>query len=1126
MKNTLQAMAGKAMARRRSTGHLGFTSITICAALLAGCGGGGSDAPANQQGQVNTSGTTSGMQAHVLAAAVSTTAAPYVTDAMSDNLAGVQAPAIGDWDISRLYYRPNLMGVVRYVDSNTGQDIEASAGGGTMAKPWKTLSFARSRLAGVNMLLLRCGGIWRDHLNMDKPPAGLVVGGYDVEATSPTTLKACMGDKRPLILGSNALTPSMWQQAGLADATIYKYPLTDKSEQAPGAMFYMGRPMLKARWPNIVGPDANWPREGGVIGKEFATVDPILGDNGKPALYKDRFKIKQADVANIKSKVKDITKDLIGTTVHVHTEAWLIESAKIKSFDEATGIVILEGFFNFWGDRTEKLADGKEVPVKGFENAIQPNSGYILEGKDWMLDAPGEWVLMPSFSTESVPYILAKLPLNGAGQAQDPRTLAKPTPTMTAAPLEIAVRNVGVNPVQAGAKMQIERVQVERVNQIGIHADQTPGIVIKDVTVRHAPIGIFVSRDRKDKALVAGPNIQHSLVQYTSYAGISAVNFKDTVVTYNQALDTGIYTSAQGFEQAPSIGATGAIHVNGEGALVEHNLVNRASNAGIIVQNSFLPEHGLIGVRIQHNTVRRPCVRVTDCGGIYISGYFADIKPDNVFPTTEETYYQDPDHYKNTSPKPRGATINNNVVYNAASNMDGKYGTVRDGAVGIYLDALSARATVRDNLISATETGIKLHNAYDNLVTGNTVRNVTYTSLQAAQSDIEDLTKNVMWGNTVENNHFYSQRTMTGESTLPTDGLLGLKDQKVFAQQWGRSIDPDGVHAKELFTEIDTGWNIWGRLRPANVSRNNDVLTTAGPNGNSWHTAQNGSVTALVQSAGAVWTSGVGTIPPQLTLQAWQEMATSNDTVQPTPVSFKIFTATGTSDVALTSWGYYRAPNGVGSSVNLGATCPSTQTSCMQLVSAAVDGKTVDHLLGNFAPVTIDTADNLYLVRYTAETGAGGAIPTAVVRQANSPWANLGMYTPTNTVLKSGQVMLVEQFFRFKQSEQTPALAFQALPQAGQVNPAVYFGQVSLTKVPYQGLSLLTPSTLRGLTRHVLNPTSQPISVSACEKLGWPSGCTVLNEQGQAMTWPISVPARGGVFLMRRDDTWMQLTGS
>ncbi|HEX5356976.1 MAG TPA: right-handed parallel beta-helix repeat-containing protein [Aquabacterium sp.] len=1114
------AVAAKATGRSRAHGKIAIGSLTILAALLTGCGGGGSsDSPANQQGSTGAAEVSSSSQGRAQAAAVLTTSAtePYVTDAMSDARAGIQTQAIADWDTSRLYYRPTIKGTVRYVDSNTGQDVEASAGGGTMAKPWKTLNYASLRLGGVNMLLLRCGSIWRESLILNKPPAGLVVGAYDADAATPTTLKACAGDKRPVILGANALTPGLWQPAGLADATIYQYPLTTTSEQNLDGMYYMGRPMLKARWPNIVGPDANWPREGGVIGKEFAVVDAILGSDGKPVLYRDRFKLKPADLADIKSKVKDIDKDLIGATVHVHTEAWLLESAKVIGFDKDTGIVTLGEFFNFWGARL----DENKKPVTGFENAIQPNSGYLLEGKDWMLDTPGEW-LVTKHPTTGSSILLAKLPLNGAGQAQDPRNLAKPTPTMAVAPLEIAVRDVGVNPILSGAKIQIERLQVERVKRVGIHADQTPGAVIKDVTVRHAPIGILASRDKADPTLVAGPNIQHALVQNTSYAGISVVNFENTVVAYNQVLDTGLYTSAQGFEQAPAQGAVSGIHVNGKGALVERNLVNRASNAGIIVQNSFLPQFGLIGVRIQHNTVRRPCVRVTDCGGIYVSGYFKDATA-ATFPVTEETYYLE--RYRDVSPKPRGAEINNNHVYNAASNMDGKYGKVRDGAVGIYLDALSARATVRDNLISGTETGIKLHNAYDNLITGNTVRNVTYTSLQAAQSDIDTFDKNVMWGNTVEHNHFYSHRTMTGETSLPTDGSLGLKDQKVFAQQWGRSIDPDGNRTKELFTEIDTGWEKWGK-KPGNVSRNNDVLTTAGPNGNSWHTAQNGSVTALVQSAGAVWTSGVGTIPPQLTLQAWQEMTTSNDTVQPTAVSFKVFTTTGTSDVALTSWGYYLAPNGVGNSVNLGATCPSTQTSCMRLVSAAVDGKTVDHLHGKLAPVTIDPTDNLYLVRYTAETGAGGAIPTAVVRQANGPWANLGMYTPLDTVLKSGQVMRVEQFFRFKQSEQAPALALQALPQAGQINPEVFFGQVSLTKVPYQGLSLLTPATLRSMTRHVLNPSSQPISVNSCEKLGWPTGCTALNEQGQALSWPISVPARGSVYLLRRDDTWMQFVGT
>lgn len=1087
------AVAAKATARSRAHGKIAIGSLTILAALLAGCGGGGSsDNPANQQGTAGATEVSSSSQGRAQAAAVVAASAtePYVTDAMSDARAGIQTQAIADWDTSRLYYRPTIKGVVRYVDSNTGQDVETSAGGGTMAKPWKTLSYAAARLGGVNMLLLRCGSIWRESLFLNKPPAGLVVGAYDADAATPTTLKVCTGDKRPVILGANALTPGLWQPAGMADATIYQYPLTTTPEQKMDGMYYMGRPMLKARWPNLVGPDTNWPREGGVVGKEFALVAELKDSEGK--LYRDRFKLTQTDLDQLKDK------DLIGATVHVRTQAWLIESAKVVGFDKVTGVVTLGEFFDYWGAR--KVAD---QPVKGFANDIIANSGYILEGKDWMLDAPGEWLLTQA-ATNSQPIILAKLPLNGAGQAQDPRKLATPKPTMAIAPLEIAVRDVGVHAWIPAGKIQIERVQVERLKRMGIYAENSPGTTIKDVTVRHAPIGIFASRDRADKTRITGPNIQRALVQYASHAGISAVNHVDTVISHNQVLDTGIYTSAQGFEQAPAPGSISAIHVNGEGALVERNLVNRTSNAGIIVQNSFLPDSGLARVSIQHNTVRRPCVRVTDCGGIYISGY----NPNGELGYPKENPTQ-------------GALISNNLVYNAFSNLDGNYSKGRDGAVGIYLDALSAYAIVRDNHVSGTETGIKLHDAYANVVSGNTVRNVTHTSLQAGQSRPE----NVMWGNTVENNHFYSHRTMTGEGTLPGSGALGLRDQMAFAQQWGRGNDPDGATTAGLFQPIVTEKAEWGTAR-ANVSRNNDVLTTAGPNGNSWHIAQNGTVFGLTQSAGAVWTRGVGSIPPQMSLQEWQAMTGANDTVLPTSLAFKTFTTTGATEVPLTPWGSYLAPSGSGS-VQYDVPCPSTRSlpTPQALCTRFVAGTSADYLFSKPTAFTIDTADNLYLARYTVETGPGGANPRAFVRQFRSPWTNLGLNTP-NTTLMSGQVMRVEQFFRFTQSETEAVLALYAMPLTGQVNPEVFYGQVSLTKVPYQGLSLLTTSTLRSMTRHVLNPTTQPISLTSCDKLGWPAGCTVLNEQGQALTWPISVPARGSVFLLRRDDNWMQFAGS
>src|SRR5690606_12028008 len=152
----------------------------------------------------------------------------------------------------------------------------------------------------------------------------------------------------------------------------------------------------------------------------------------------------------------------------------------------------------------------------------------------------------------------------------------------------------------------------------------------------------------------------------------------------NHVKDTGL----GGRAQMPDA----AIVAEGKGASITSNFVERAANPGIRFVN-------LPGTVVQGNTVVSPCIRATDCGGIYT--WTSDS------PARAATRFQ------------ATTVVENNVVVGSRSNLECVGGSLKSMATGIYLDEMSSGVTVRHNAVAGSELGIYLHNAQFNLIPDN-----------------------------------------------------------------------------------------------------------------------------------------------------------------------------------------------------------------------------------------------------------------------------------------------------------------------------------------------------------------------------------------------------------------------
>lgn len=536
-----------------------------------------------------------------------------------------------------------------YFDSALGNDTNA----GTLEAPFRSFApIAGLKLAPGDALLLRCGSVWRSTLELtttQAPNGGVVIGGYG----------DCSATRRPIIRASDWVSNVGWTLAGDPKGPIHTRPWTTGAQR----LFLNGIPLTPARYPNFGG-----------IGAEFALVASVSLADARTA-----FTVSAADRAVFADK------DMVGATIYLKNSQWETTPATVTAYDPATG----------------KLTMNRSM---GF--TIQPGSGYILEGKRWMLDAPGEW------HHDAAAGQLALWTPTGASPA-----------TLTG--LEASWRSFGIL-LKWMPDVRVELVQLEQQEVDSLELTETPNVAVRDVVVRHA-------RELGISALTApGASIVDSIVEGAGDTGIVTRESDNAQVLRNHVRDTG------GFGRAGPTDS--AIAVFGQGSRVEGNLIERSAHHGIRFANRA-------GTVVRGNTVVRICQRFADCAGIYTyTGGSALLMPTSFV---------------------AAGTVEDNVVVSARSNTEGCGYSCVNMAHGIYLDELTAGVTVSGNTVSEVEIGIGILNASHNRVRGNTVRNASAAAFRGTRTRSESV---VLRGNRVENNSFFAYTPVAlNSSGLPAD---------------------------------------------------------------------------------------------------------------------------------------------------------------------------------------------------------------------------------------------------------------------------------------------------------------------------------------------------------------------
>ena len=541
-----------------------------------------------------------------------------------------------------------------FVDASRGDDFAE----GSKKQPWKTLGkVKRAGVGAGDVVRLKCGGIWREALDIEARtlPAGVVLA---AEA-------GCGAGQAPSIRGSDVVGTS-WDNddAAAGDFSVDRFG-------AVNGIAYKGKRAIQARFPDYGGP-----------GKEFALADGLK----TPRSFRLRDKERRV--------IGD--RELVGANVYVRFYPWQIGKATVSAYDASTGVVTLD----------------KDLPTP-----ILNGAGYILEGKKWMLSAPGEW--WQDAKAKRLHLI------SPDGQRPQPGDV------------EVVVRDHALR-IRGASQLRVVGLDLRQTSKSALELHDANDTLIDGLSISDpGEFGALIYRS--SRVAFRGARIERS-----GFNAVVTRDAPDAVVSGNLILDHGL----AGYPG----GNAAAIVVKGERTVVSSNQVIRSAAPGIHFVN-------LEGTQIVNNQVIRPCIRLTDCGGI-------------------QTW---------TSDSPEQATkrllvrsvIKDNVILGTGSNLEGSSGRGGNQSNGIYFDSMTGGVQAVDNVIAGTENGFYIHNSQFNTVTGNLVRSVTHASITAHMSIPG---ADAIRGNRVKGNRLFSRP-------------LSSEGNEVFAFKWQQPQDPDNLFA-------------------------------------------------------------------------------------------------------------------------------------------------------------------------------------------------------------------------------------------------------------------------------------------------------------------------------------------
>ena len=515
-----------------------------------------------------------------------------------------------------------------YVDQAAGND----ANPGTLAAPWKTLAnLATVRIAAGQGVFLQCGQTWRESLQLSATQLadGTTIAGYG---------SAC-STSRAVVSGADNFSGG-WTQSG----NVWSRAVPQGTPQIT-RLFINGQSQRTARWPNASAASQGYALT--AAGSATSTT---------------------AATANAADRATLGSKDLTGATIHIRTKAWMIESRPLGSYNATNGALSFAPAMQYEADAGE---------------------GYILEGKLWMLDAPGEFVHDAAAGRLYV-------------YAADATTQAN----LIAALVEGSVRDTPVALSQA-ANVRVSGIAARMGRTNGIELLNMPGAVVENIEASgNARAGIRLAQD----ATKAGPTVRASRFDNNWMLGIDATFAGASLITSNTITATGTI-AANGWSQ-------GAIRADA-GAKVLDNLIDGSAYHGIHFS-------GTGGSQITGNTVAGYCLRLADCGGIYTW---------NGGKTSAN----------------QSSIVEANQVLASTANAEGATGFGTEVVAGIFLDDFAAGVTIRNNMVYGALIGVQVHNGFSNIVEGNKLWLPTVVALLATmdQNDKDWMVGNVFRNNQI-----------------------------------------------------------------------------------------------------------------------------------------------------------------------------------------------------------------------------------------------------------------------------------------------------------------------------------------------------------------------------------------
>lgn len=360
-------------------------------------------------------------------------------------------------------------------------------------------------------------------------------------------------------------------------------------------------------------------------------------------------------------------------------------------------------------------------------NSVSTAKPFYVEGKLWMLDAPGEWAVQSGRL-----YIWS-----ADGQSPEGKVWA-------------AASGNGIN-ADSSSGITVNNVSISLATD-GISANASTNLKVLNTDINNSGRdGIWASGSQ-------GLQVNLSTISNSRRNGI------DGWYSVNGAVITNSTVSNTGMVGMPTTTDAGIMFGDGGTNRIDNVRVTNSGYHGISVLHNR-------NTNLTNSVVDTACVRLTDCGGIYTGA---------------------------RDQLPLTLLIEGNTV----TNVKGTQG------IGIYLDDFANGVTLNKNIVTGNTRGVFLHNAFNNVISNNTIGSSAITNVEFSQ-DSGNIRNNKVNNNTFKSTNGEWNYNMEAGSNLKTFitadyNTYTSTNVNVFSRYWdGRSA---GV------TQSYTSWKAWSGL--------------------------------------------------------------------------------------------------------------------------------------------------------------------------------------------------------------------------------------------------------------------------------------------------------------------------